>query len=85
MSTRFIAVAIAAAFIGTPSGVRAQNPRPAALDTLNHALQRISARLDSVEAGSCPAGPAKFSRSSYAQLAFPAHGGNNRDAEVRAA
>jgi hypothetical protein len=37
--------------------LHAQNPQ-VSTDSLHHALQRISARLDSLEAGSCPSGPA---------------------------
>ncbi len=36
----------------------AQTPRQAALDSLNRSLSRISARLDSLEAGLCPSGAA---------------------------
>jgi len=46
------------AWLGSPAQAHGQVPRQAAADSIGHALRALTARLDSIEAGSCPSGPA---------------------------
>jgi len=46
------------AWLARPAGAHGQVPRQAAADSIGHALRALTARLDSIEAGACPSGPA---------------------------
>jgi hypothetical protein len=50
--------AAAAVILIMPLSLRAQVPKQARTDSLKRAVQQITARLDSLEAGHCPTGPA---------------------------
>ncbi len=56
-STR-AAVWLPVALLLLPPAASAQVPEPAATDSLGRAVSGLTARLDSLEAGRCPAGPA---------------------------
>ncbi len=63
-----MACLLAPLWLGTSSILTAQVPKPAA-DSLARAMATFGARLDSLETGRCPAGPA---------IAIPARGGTPR-------
>ncbi len=52
------AAALLAAFILDPLVAAAQQPAQPAADSLHSAVARLTARLDSLESGACPSGPA---------------------------
>src|SRR5688572_21404814 len=47
-----------AALVLIPYSAWGQNPRQAQADSLHQSVVRLTARLDSLEAGQCPTGPA---------------------------
>jgi hypothetical protein len=49
---------VAAALVWIPHTVCGQNPQQAQADSLHQAIAGLTARLDSLEAGQCPTGPA---------------------------
>ena len=57
MSVRVRAVVLFAFWLGGASVARAQVPRGSAADSVARGLGALTARLDSLEAGTCPAGP----------------------------
>ena len=58
--TRYITtgVLLGVCCLAAPPRATAQTPAPARSDALQRALNRLNARLDSLEAGQCPSGPA---------------------------
>lgn len=58
MPVRTRTVVLLAIWLGYATVARAQVPRNAATDSVARGLQALTARLDSLEAGSCPSGPA---------------------------
>jgi hypothetical protein len=49
---------LAICWLGGATTARGQVPRAAAADSISRALAALTARLDSIEAGACPSGPA---------------------------
>jgi hypothetical protein len=58
MPVRIRAVLLLSFALGGASAAEAQVPRSAAADSVARRLQALTARLDSIEAGTCPSGPA---------------------------
>src|SRR5215210_8493893 len=58
MLRRFRAVAWPIALLLIVPALGAQQPTPVRSDSLQRVLTRLNARLDSLEAGQCPSGPA---------------------------
>src|SRR5262249_50655797 len=58
MSGAVRAATLLAALIAVPLTVGAQQPAGPTADSLRAVVGRLTARLDSLEAGNCPAGPA---------------------------
>ncbi|MBA3659972.1 MAG: hypothetical protein H0W67_10270, partial [Gemmatimonadales bacterium] len=52
------AILAVAGWLGIATAAGAQTPVPPARDSLARALSALSTRLDSLEAGQCPGGPA---------------------------
>jgi hypothetical protein len=50
-------VVLLALWLGTATAARAQVPQGAAADSVARALKTLTARLDSLESGTCPSGP----------------------------